>query len=160
MLQNHGKYLTGKLHLLGPKITGELAQIIKSGNRTNRGAVAKHDVGEDLFRQLDELPLEVLSGYIDSEVGALHSARADLSHRRSKGAHKVSEKAQNFVIEFDRFLKAYSGIVDVLTSVDAQYGGVASTTLSLLFAVGFLNTSTCIMRSMSKTYQRCSRRQS
>lgn len=143
VLQSHGRYLNGKIRrILSPKLKGELRQIVNLGHKKgNKEVIAEHEVGEvDIFRQLDDLPLEVLSDYVDTEVRALNSARSDLSYQRSKGAHKVSGKAGSFVMEFDRFLKAYSGVVDVLTSVDAQYGGVASTTLSLLFAVSFFGS--------------------
>ena len=139
VLQNHSRWLKKKVPLLGPKIAGELSRIINVDNKKNTEVTGENENRTvDLFHQLDELPLDALSAYVDTEVRALNSAQSDLSYQRAKGL-RASAKAESFVREFDRFLRAYSGVVNVLTSVDAQYGGVASSTLSLLFAVHFPN---------------------
>lgn len=81
------------------------------------------------------MTLEDLLAYVSTQSAGLNSAQAALSRRRSKGAHKVSAKATKFMSEFERFLTAYSGIVNIVSLADAQYGGVACATFSLLFSV-------------------------
>jgi hypothetical protein len=90
---------------------------------------------EYILNQLNSMPLEVLQAYVESESKTLKEAESHLEQKRSKGLHKIVLKAQNSLVTFDRFLTAYSGIVDILQGVDAQYGGVASATLSLPCAV-------------------------
>ncbi|KAF2688251.1 hypothetical protein K458DRAFT_401613 [Lentithecium fluviatile CBS 122367] len=79
------------------------------------------------------MPLEVLSRFVGAEAGAVREAKAGLDERRSKGVHGIASKSEKFILEFDRFLSAYSGIVNIVALADAQYGGVASATLTVLF---------------------------
>ncbi|PSN62332.1 hypothetical protein BS50DRAFT_625007 [Corynespora cassiicola Philippines] len=64
----------------------------------------------------------------------LKASNVNLARRRSRGLHQISAWLQEFTTTFDRFLKAFSGVVDIAKCVDTQYGNVASATLSLLFA--------------------------
>ena len=59
-----------------------------------------------------------------------------LDERRGKGAKQVSTEIQQFAKTFADFLGCYSQIVDIVKEADAQFGGVAVQTLSLLLVVG------------------------
>jgi hypothetical protein len=139
VLQDNKSYLGDRLPRLEKKIASELHRIIHSGKRSNgEGQQAQEEGQEDLLSQLNSMPLEILSAYIESETRRLKGAESDLKQKRSKGLHKAGAKVQEFAMVFDRFLKGYSGIVDIVMAADAQYGGVACATLSLLFAVSTL----------------------
>jgi hypothetical protein len=84
------------------------------------------------------MPLEILQAYVESESRTLKEAESHLEQKRSKGLHKIPLKAQNSLVAFDRFLTAYSEIVDILQGLDAQYGGVACATPSLLCVLSLL----------------------
>ncbi|KAE9374032.1 hypothetical protein N431DRAFT_464323 [Stipitochalara longipes BDJ] len=135
VLQDNESYFGSRLPRLEKKITSELHRIIHSGKRSDGGeSHTQEDERGDLLNQLNLMPLEILSAYVDSETKRLKGAEADLNQKRSKGMHKAAAKTEKFAMAFDRFLKAYSGIVAIVNMVDAQYGGVACATLSLLFA--------------------------
>lgn len=90
---------------------------------------------------LTSMPLETLGEYVKAETSALERAQSGLNQKRSTGIRRAYSSTQKFIVEFDRFLSAYSGIVEIVKSADQQYGGVAAATLSLLFSVStFLST--------------------
>ena len=93
---------------------------------------------EILIEMLNEMPLKALSQYVRAESASLRSAKFELDDKRTKGVHRAYVKTERFVVEFDRFLTAYSGIVNVVATADTQYGGIATATLALFFSV-----STC-----------------
>ena len=138
VLQGNKKYLRDWLPRLGENITSELTRIIRCGERSGE------EKQEDLLSQLNSMTLDRLSAYIGSEMQNLQRADSDLKRKKSKGVHKAVDKFQNFVISFDQFLTAYSGIVDIVKAADAQYGNVACATLSLLFAVSTQHSETTL----------------
>lgn len=99
--------------------------------------VPRNSDEDDLLDMLNMMPLKQLSAYVKSQVEELNATYTNLERRRSQGTHKISIKTQNFVFEFDRFLTAYSDIVNIITLVDGQQGGVACATLALLFSVRY-----------------------
>jgi hypothetical protein len=88
-----------------------------------------------LAAALDSMSLDDLSAYVASELSSLDTAHKGLEKRRFRGLHKVTARTQKFMTEFDRFVNAYSGIVNIVAMADAQYGGVACATLAVLFSV-------------------------
>ncbi|KAH7398261.1 hypothetical protein BKA66DRAFT_605371 [Pyrenochaeta sp. MPI-SDFR-AT-0127] len=134
VLREHHHYLEVRLTRANSRIKEELERIVASRQRKKSEVSRKHDEKEELSNLLVTMPLEDLSTYINNQTSGLASAKAGLEEKRSQGFHKVSAKAQKFMLEFDRFLDAYSGIVNVVKLVDAQYGGVASATLAILFS--------------------------
>ena len=138
VLKDNEKYFRDRLPRLKKEIKSELHHIIHSVKRPDGGEPQTRGQTQDLLSQLNSMPLDVLSAYVNSEVRGLEIAELELKQRRSKGLHKATAKSQEFAMEFDRFLTAYSGIVNIVQAVDAQYGGVACATLSLLFAVSTL----------------------
>ena len=138
VLQSNKRYFEDRLPRLEKKITSELHRIIHSERRSDGGGPQSQEESQDLLSQLSSLPLQTLSAYVDSETGRLKSAESDLKHKRSIGLHKAAAKTQDFAMAFDRFLTSYSGIVSIVQAMDAQYGGAACATLSLLFAVSTL----------------------
>lgn len=137
MLREHNHDFKEKLARASAKVKGELGRLIEAKNqKKDEGALTRHN-GEDLSDLLSAMSLEDLSAYVSRQVAGVNSAQAGLTERRSKGIHKSSTKATKFVSEFDRFLTAYSGIVNIVTLADSQYGGVACATLALLFSVRF-----------------------
>ncbi|KAI0197647.1 hypothetical protein F4808DRAFT_291233 [Astrocystis sublimbata] len=89
---------------------------------------------QPLLDNLQSIPLEQLIAYVDSEMDTLKEAESTVNQRRSRGVHKRASQLQGLMFSFSQFLKAYSGIVDILQTVDSSYGNVASASLSLLFA--------------------------
>ena len=90
---------------------------------------------------LNEMSLETLSQYVRAETASLQGAKSDLDDKRTKGVHRAYARTEQFMVEFDRFLTVYSGVVNILSSADAQYGGVATAMLALLFAVRLLQAA-------------------
>jgi hypothetical protein len=86
----------------------------------------------DRYSKNDSKSTIVVPSIYDRTVSYAH---VTLEERRSKGLHKVSAGTQKLLSEFGRFVDAYSGIVDIVMLVDLQHGGVACTTLALLFSV-------------------------
>ncbi|KAF2873444.1 hypothetical protein BDV95DRAFT_567013 [Massariosphaeria phaeospora] len=139
ILQSHIDFFGQKLSNASSGVKSEILRIVNTGgSRVQGGTFEKATTTDDILNRLGSMPLEHLSSYVESEIGHLQSSMSNLQQRRSRGVHKASMKAQKFVTEFDRFLKAYSGVVNIVSSVDAQYGSVASATLTLLFSVSWL----------------------
>lgn len=136
VLRDNRRYFAGLFPRLDKTVTTELSRILGDRKFSDQEQPQiQLESNEDFLSQLNSMPLDKLSSYVDSEASALKGAESNLKHQRSKGLHKAAAKTQNFLMAFDGFLKAYSGIVQIVQTVDAQYGGVACATLSLLFAV-------------------------
>lgn len=118
---------------LGKNALSELITFLSHAKHPDDSQLRRPNV--DILDRLNSVPLEQLSSYVKYEVAKMEGADARLAQKRSKGIHKAAAQAQDFTITFDQFLKAYSGIVDVLKQADSQYGNVASATLSLFYAV-------------------------
>ena len=99
----------------------------------SKPAILKTD--GDIIRRLNSTPLEDLATYVNSEVNALQAASASRAQKRSQGIRKQAAKFQDWAVSFQKFLSAYSGIVDVVRAADSQFGNVAFAALSVLFAV-------------------------
>jgi hypothetical protein len=135
VLREHDSYLSGKLAKASTKIKQELKRIARAGKHDKAQVPSKKAEIEDVSVILETMTLEDLSTYVSNQTKALKDAHVTLEERRSKGLHKVSAGTQKFLSEFGRFVDAYSGIVDIVMLVDSQHGGVACTTLALLFSV-------------------------
>ena len=129
------RFLLGRLPKLGAKVITELTAVIGYNKGSGRVAL-KTD--EEILAGLEKTPLEQLSAYVASEIDKMKAADLDLQKKRSKGFHKVAASFQTFALTFSQFLRAYSGIVDVLEGADSQFGNVAFAALSLLFAVSII----------------------
>ena len=90
---------------------------------------------EDFEIILRSMSMTQLQDYVAQQIANLESGDAQLSAKRTKGWRKATTWLLPFAETFSQFLKAYSGIVNIFNSVDAQYGNVATAALSLLFAV-------------------------
>lgn len=122
-----------KLAKAGEKVRKELQSIVRYRRKVDATRVGDED--EDILEALGNMPLEVLSRYVHAESESLRNAKSNLDGTRMKGVHRAYAKTERFVVEFDRFLTAYSGIVNIVAFADVQYGGIATGTLSLLFSV-------------------------
>ncbi|KAI3337621.1 hypothetical protein HD806DRAFT_518422 [Xylariaceae sp. AK1471] len=131
VLQGAQHFLHEWLPKLGMKVQSELNAIICHNQRSVESPL---QTKEDLINRLDSIPLEQLSAYVDSEVKRMKDADLNLIQKKSKGFHMRATQLQNFAVTFSRFLQAYSGIVNIVQTADAQYGNVAFAALSLLFA--------------------------
>jgi hypothetical protein len=135
MLHEHNQEFKRSLRKASARVKQELEEVVGQRQQKELNGNLKSTDKGDLPALLSTMSLEELSAYVGDQKAELHATQADLIAKRSKGFHKISAKSQKFASEFDRFLNAYSGIVQVVMLVDAQYGGVACATLALLFAV-------------------------
>jgi hypothetical protein len=134
-IREHTRHYSLQLTKASGSVKNELERILskaKEGSETAESGRFGHD---DLLERLNGMSLDQLSAHVSVQMSRLQNAQDGLESRRARGPHKASAKVQKFVLEFDRFLNAYSGIMSIVTLVDGQYGSVASATLSLLFAV-------------------------
>lgn len=129
LLQGSRHFLCKRLPKLGNETIAELIAVIRHNKQSAQPGLQSR---EDVLSQLDTIPLSQLSDYVDSEVRKMEGADANWSQKRRD---KRTTRFQDFAVTFSRFLKAYSGIVDIVGGVDHQFGYVAFSTLSLLFAV-------------------------
>lgn len=113
-----------------PDITVELSRISRSTK-----SHLKPD--EQLHRSLESLDIQDLQRHVAGQVPFLAQALVEWDDKRNRGWRKGRTRAQNFVISFDRFLKAFSGILEIAKLADEQYGGAAAKIFSLLWAVSF-----------------------
>lgn len=113
-----------------PDITVELSRISRSTK-----SHLKPD--EQLLRSLESLDIQDLQRHIAGQIPFLAGALVEWDDKRNRGWRKGRTKAQNFVVSFDRFLKAFSGILEIAKLADEQYGGAATKIFSLLWAVSF-----------------------
>lgn len=87
------------------------------------------------FNALDDETYESLVKRVRACMAETQRGNEELMQKRATGMRRISDGVQKFAQSFDEFLRTYSGLVDVLQAVDAQYGGLAWGTLSLLFIV-------------------------
>jgi hypothetical protein len=121
---------------LTPDISAELVRI-------KRSTKPHLTADPSLHAFLDSLEVEDLQCHITNQTRTLAQALGEWDDKRNKGWRKGRTKAQNFVIAFDRFLKAFSGILEIAKLADDQYGGAAGKIFSVLWAVGYLEDSSC-----------------
>jgi len=132
----HNSYLSSKLKRTGLGVKAELRSILNSVPEKCDATLTDPKKESDLLHSLNAMPLDVLSTYVRKHAEDLGAAHTALDQKRSDGVRKAWSKTERFVMQFDRFLNAYSGILDIVKTADAQYGGVAGSTLALLFSVG------------------------
>ncbi|KAH6881928.1 hypothetical protein BKA58DRAFT_433709 [Alternaria rosae] len=130
----HNGYLSSKLKRTGLGIKSELRGILNSVPEKNETTLTESKKESDLLQSLNAMPLHVLSTYVHKHAEDLGAAHTALDRKRSDGVRKTWSETERFVMQFDRFLNAYSGILDIVKTADAQYGGVAGATLALLFS--------------------------
>jgi hypothetical protein len=135
-IQEHARQYSLQLTKASARVRTALERIVSTARQDETTARGQQPDGDELLNRLNAMTLDELSAHVKTQISLLQSTQDGLQLRRAKGPHKASAKVQDFVLEFDRFLNAYSGIMSIVTLVDAQYGNVASATLSLLFAVG------------------------
>ncbi|KAF2645289.1 hypothetical protein P280DRAFT_116495 [Massarina eburnea CBS 473.64] len=135
VLENHQSYLQSKLPRLSGKVKDELSRIVKyDKGEKSKDSGGDGDIAVELADQLNSVPLETLARYVRDESAALNAAKDALQDRRTKGFHRISTKADSFIVQCDHFITAYSGIVGIVKAADMRYGSVASATLSLFFS--------------------------
>ena len=132
MAQDSHKYICSRASKLGTKAKTELSTVVFSGENPSSSPPRTEN---ELLERLESMPLKQLSDHVKQELKATEVANSNLNLERSTGLRKAAAKFQDFAQTFDRFLRAYSGIVQVIQGADAQYGNIASATLSLLFVV-------------------------
>ncbi|KNG46999.1 paxneb protein superfamily [Stemphylium lycopersici] len=130
----HERYLKEHTPKAGVKVKEELRRITGARDRGKVNGTLESSGKDNLSLLLDGMSLEDVAAYASSQTKALHAAHTDLEKKRSKGLHNATSRTQSFITEFDRFLSAYSGVVNIVALADAQYGGVAGATLALLFS--------------------------
>lgn len=111
-----------------PDITVELSRISRS---------TKSHLKPDgqLHGSLESLDIQDLQRHVAGQIPFLAQTLVEWDDKRNRGWRKSRTKAQNFVVSFDRFLKAFSGILEIAKLADEQYGGAATKIFSLLWAV-------------------------
>ncbi|TGJ80302.1 hypothetical protein E0Z10_g8461 [Xylaria hypoxylon] len=131
VLQDAQNFLQEWLPKLGMKVQSELNAITCHNTGSAKSTL---QTKEDFINCLNSIPLGQLSAYVDSEVNKMRDADVNLIQKRSKGFHRRAMQVQDFAVTFSQFLRAYSGIVDIVQIADSQYGNVAFAALSLFFA--------------------------
>lgn len=134
VLQESTVFLKSGLQRLGKNSFNTLTALLS--HKKQKGSPSGELSGTDVLVALETVSLEQLSSYVDYAISDMREAGEGLTIKRSRGFHKTTAKAQSFILAFDRLLKAFSGVVDIVKQADAQYGNVASSTLSLFYAVG------------------------
>jgi hypothetical protein len=134
-LREHGRMFRKQMAKVNGNVKCELERIVSSGKREMSKTDTRSNDETVLQDFLNNSSLDELSAYVGSEAAALTTVKHGLETKRSAGAHRMAASTEKFIMEFDRFVGAYSGVVSIVSLADAQYGGVASATLSLLFAV-------------------------
>lgn len=126
-------YRTFGLPSFGQHTKREVSRILSFCQRTSTPDPSLSE--SELWQRLGSMTIEQLRSYVDSEKKALETKGSDLQKKRKKGWRKATTLVQDFSLTFDRFLRACSGVVELVSCADSQYGNVASATLSVLFAV-------------------------
>ncbi|KAJ4301551.1 hypothetical protein N0V90_003644 [Kalmusia sp. IMI 367209] len=135
VVPSHDEFMREKLSKTGGLGSQQLCRIVKAkAHDKDTKSNTKEQSQEALIETLNAMPLESLSQYVRAESASLRTAKSDLDEKRTKGAHRAYVKTERFIVEFDRFLTAYSGIVNIIATADAQYGGIATATLALFFS--------------------------
>ncbi|CAN9212797.1 unnamed protein product [Alternaria alternata] len=96
----------------------ELERIAKAGGRSKLEPAPGEVEPKDPLAMLKRMSLQDLSAYVSGQTEALNNAHVSLEEKRSKGLHKISSRTQSFVSEFDRFVNAYSGIVNIVITLE------------------------------------------
>lgn len=125
-------YATFELPALGKATKDECTRLLGYCNKCKPGSKTSE---AGLQEQLGSMTLVELRSYIDSEKRTAEDGRHQLGQRRKSGWRKGTTAIQDFSLTFDRFLCAYSGVVDLVSHADDSYGNVATATLSVMFAV-------------------------
>ncbi|KAI1440935.1 hypothetical protein F5Y02DRAFT_431620 [Annulohypoxylon stygium] len=118
--------------LVDKDVTRELVRITKCNNAANE---------KELRQGLKELTLTELQAYVAQEKGNLEQGEAAWKDKRRKGMKRITTEFQSFAETFERFLKAYSGVVEVAQLADNVYGGAATAALTILFATAKLKSA-------------------
>ena len=138
VVQESHRFLSDLVPKLGKRIVSEL-NATRGQSKLPRGSAAH--THEDVVEILESTSLEQLSTRVAYELREVQAADAELEGLRSTGLRRAGVRFQQFALAFDKFLRAYSGIVNIIEGADSQYGNVASATLSLLFAVSMRGSS-------------------
>jgi len=113
---------------IGQDTIAELSSIKPSG---------KHKLKEPELREyLGSLSLEDLQAHVSAHARLLGNSQCGWDQKRKTGWRKTRTDAQQFTMAFDRFLKAFSGVVEIAKMADECYGGAATKILSVFYAVG------------------------
>ncbi|KAI9694329.1 MAG: hypothetical protein M1820_009018 [Bogoriella megaspora] len=129
---SHNDFLQFVSRLRKP-VRSELADFIAASKKES---TPRQSTQDDLLATLNAVPLDGLETYVANSVRGVADASSELLEKRDHGVRKfVSTPFQKFAKLFSDFLIAYGGLVDILKNADSQYGNIASSTFSLLFAV-------------------------
>ena len=118
-----------------------------SNTETFLGCVLKRPVdskkAQEILDGLGHSTYESLSSSVKSftvvdRLDEASRARSNLSLNRSKGVKKVGAGFQRLVVSFNHFLRSCKGIVDIASTADPAFVGVAYESLSILFSVRYL----------------------
>lgn len=93
------------------------------------------DKYSDFDAAINDMSIEQLQKCTSRQLTELEEGKISLSGRRTKGWRKGSTWLLSFSKTFNEFLLAYSGVIQLLSTVDAMYGNAATGTLSLFFVV-------------------------
>ncbi|KAK0610776.1 hypothetical protein B0T14DRAFT_500005 [Immersiella caudata] len=110
---------------LGQDTAHELISIKRPGHRQLAGF--------DFPEYLNSLSIEDLQHHVSAQAKLLENAQTEWHHKRTKGYRRFRTNAQDFTVTFDRFLKAFSGVVEVAKMADDAYGGAATQIISLFY---------------------------
>jgi hypothetical protein len=128
LVTSHQAFMQEGLSRAGNGIKEELQRIIR------REKALEHQ-NIDVIEKLYKLPLGSLSQHVRAELDLSQTANSPSDRSIRNWKHHAHQRIDKSVSEFDRFVSASSGVVGLLASADAQYGGIATATLSLLFSV-------------------------
>ncbi|RYP28501.1 hypothetical protein DL767_007180 [Monosporascus sp. MG133] len=118
--------------VLDKEVALKLAQIAKCDAATSE---------RELREKLKTLSLAELQAYVAQEKDILEKEEATWRGKRRKGLKRLTTTLQSFTETFDRFLKGYSGVVEVARLADSLYGGAATASLAILFTTAMLKSS-------------------
>ncbi|KAI1204852.1 uncharacterized protein F4807DRAFT_445262 [Annulohypoxylon truncatum] len=113
-------------------VTRELIRITKCNIAANE---------KELRQGLEQLSLTELQAYVAQEKANLEQEEAAWKEKRRKGLKRITTEFQSFAETFERFLKGYSGVVEVAQLADNVYGGAATAALTILFATAKLKSA-------------------
>ncbi|RYP45784.1 hypothetical protein DL768_007903 [Monosporascus sp. mg162] len=118
--------------VLDKDVTRELIRIAKCDAATSE---------KELREKLKTLSLADLQAYVAQERDMLEKEEATWRDKRRKGLKRLTTTLQSFMETFDRFLKGYSGVVEVAHLAGSLYGGAATASLTILFTTALLKSS-------------------
>lgn len=123
-----------RLHSEG-KLTSEIKKTWHSLFKGTNNSSSFSEKYDDFQAAINDMSIEQLQKCTSQRLTELEEGDGNLSRMRSKGWRKGSTWLLSFSKTFNEFLLAYSGIIQVFSTVDAMYGNAATGTLSLLFVV-------------------------